>query len=146
MGTNMELWLPQSATAPVTTDTSLKEPPVAPLNGRALLVDDEELVRLTTADMLTDLGYEVVEASSAEQALRLLHDGLRVDLLVTDHLMPGMTGVDLVREIRRQFADLPALLVSGFAEVEGVDATLPRLIKPFRKDELASIIERTARS
>ncbi|WP_309737038.1 PAS domain S-box protein [Sphingomonas sp. SORGH_AS_0742] len=144
VGTNMELWLPQSAAIASPPEPKGKEDQVAPLSGRALLVDDEELVRLSTADMLADLGYEVIEASSAEQALRFLDDGVRVDLLVTDHLMPGMTGVDLAREVRQRSAETPILIVSGFAEVEGLDATLPRLIKPFRKDELASSIERVA--
>jgi len=70
-------------------------------NGRArgtvLLVDDEDLVRESTADMLGEIGYRVVEATSAEEALALIDDGLAFDLLVTDHLMPGMSGVDLPR-------------------------------------------------
>jgi CheY-like chemotaxis protein len=57
--------------------------------GVALLVDDEALVRMSTADMLTDLGFEVVEADSGEDALRLLRSSTSPDLLVTDHLMPG---------------------------------------------------------
>lgn len=142
MGTNMELWLPQSAVTAAPIETATGDSQITPLSGKALLVDDEELVRLSTADMLADLGYEVVEASSAEQALRLLGDGMKIDLLVTDHLMPGMTGVDLAREVRRRLPDIPTLLVSGFAEVEGLDAALPRLVKPFRKDELAASIER----
>jgi PAS domain S-box-containing protein len=145
VGTDIELWLPQSANAPATPAASAYEPAVAPLSGRVLLVDDEELVRLSTADMLVDLGYEVAEASSAEQALRLIDDGMVVDLLVTDHLMPGMTGVELAREVRRRHPATPILLVSGFAEVAGLDPALPRLIKPFRKDELAASVDRVAR-
>ena len=68
--------------------------------GTALLVGDEDLVRMSTADMLMYLGYSVVEASSAEEALRLVGDGMRPDVLVTDHLMPGLTGVELARDLR----------------------------------------------
>ena len=66
----------------------------------ALLVDDEELVRMSTADMLIELGFDVVEAGSAEDALQLLKTGTMPNLLITDHLMPGMNGADLAREAR----------------------------------------------
>ena len=56
---------------------------------------------------------------------------------MTDHLMPGMTGADLARAVRTR-PGIPVLLVSGYAESEGVEPDLPRLTKPFRKDELAS--------
>jgi CheY-like chemotaxis protein len=62
------------------------------------------------------------------------------DLLVTDHLMPGMSGVELIREIRARKADLPVLIISGYAEVEGIAPDLPRLAKPFRNAELAERI------
>lgn len=140
LGTNVELWLPQSAGATESPDAVPDTPPEIASSGRALLVDDEELVRMSTADMLTDLGYAVVEATSAEEAMRLIDGGDRFDLLVTDHLMPGMTGTDLVRAIRSTRADLPALVVSGYAESEGIAPDLPRLTKPFRRDELASVL------
>jgi CheY-like chemotaxis protein len=94
--------------------------------GTALLVDDEDVVRMSTADMLAELGYEVVEAPSAEEALRLFNRGLHFDVLITDHLMPGMTGVDLARAIRERLPDTPVLIVSGYAEAEGVAPDLPR--------------------
>ena len=52
--------------------------------------------------------------------------------------MPGMTGTDLARAVRAHRPDLPVLVVSGYAEVDGVAPDLPRLTKPFRKDELAT--------
>jgi CheY-like chemotaxis protein len=113
--------------------------------GTALLVDDEDLVRMSTADMLLDLGYTVVEAGSAEEALRLIGAGLRPDLLVTDHLMPGMTGVELARELRSSRPELPALIVSGYAEAEGLGSEIPRLTKPFRNAELAEILSGLSR-
>jgi PAS domain S-box-containing protein len=106
--------------------------------GTALLVDDEDLVRMSTADMLMDLGYEVVEARSAEEALRMVQEGLHPDLVVTDHLMPGMSGVDLAHDLRSRWVDLPVLIVSGYAEADGLAAGLPRLTKPFRSSELAA--------
>ncbi len=94
-------------------------------------------MRLSTADMLADLGFEVLEAPSAEDALRHLREGAAVDLLVTDHLMPGMSGAELVRMARQLRPGLPALIVSGYAELDGLAPDLPRLVKPFRIAELA---------
>jgi signal transduction histidine kinase len=136
-GTNVELWLPQSAVA---AENSRMPEPDFPMiaSGKVLLVDDEALVRMSTADMLADLGYEVVETDSGEEAMRIVGDGQRFDLLVTDHLMPGMSGIDLIRRMQMMLPGVPALLVSGYAETEGLDPALPRLSKPFRKDELAA--------
>lgn len=139
-GTRIELWLPVSLTA-----VAVEERPVAPVTtssdlGTVLLVDDEELVRMSTADMLADLGYDVVEAASAEEAMALIGQGLAPDLLVTDHLMPGMSGTQLARELRIAHRDLRMLIVSGFAEEEGIDPDIPRLTKPFRNAELAIIL------
>jgi PAS domain S-box-containing protein len=141
LGANIELWLPVSdeqAAEPGPAETA----PAAAAVGVALLVDDEILVRASTADMLDEMGYRVVEAGSAEAALGLLDGGLRPDLLVTDHLMPGMTGVDLVREVQGRLPGTPALLVSGFADVDDLDPDLARLTKPFRASDLAASLER----
>ncbi len=113
--------------------------------GTVLLVDDEDLVRMSTADMLADLGYGVVEASSGAQALELVQAGLRPDLLVTDHLMPGMSGAQLTRELHIKLPQLRALIVSGYAEAEGLDVGIARLTKPFRSDELAASLAAIAR-
>jgi CheY-like chemotaxis protein len=112
--------------------------PVARDCGTALLVEDEELVRVSTADLLAGLGYDVREASSGQEALAMIRDGLRPDLLVTDHLMPGMSGAHLARAVQAVVPGLPVLIVSGYAEAEGIDPGLPRLTKPFRHEELAA--------
>ena len=95
---------------------------------------------MSTADMLIELGYDVVEAGSAEEALQLLKAGTAPNLLVTDHLMPGMNGADLAREARAINPILPVLIVSGYAEVDGLAPDLPRLTKPFRNAELAASV------
>jgi PAS domain S-box-containing protein len=137
LGTNIELWLPLSSIAPAVADLS-RESTATTRAGSALLVDDEELVRISTADMLADLGYVVTQASSGEEALRMINGGAHFDLVVTDHLMPGMTGTDLAAAIRSIQPEISLLLVSGYAESEGITPDLPRLTKPFRKDELAT--------
>nr|WP_223799004.1 PAS domain-containing protein [Sphingomonas nostoxanthinifaciens] len=141
LGTSIDLWLPISDTDIVTSD----ELPVEVSShsraaGIALLVEDEELVRATTADMLATLGYDVVEADSAEEAIRLVEEGLCPDLLVTDHLMPGMSGSELTRSLNAVCPEMPVLIVSGYAEADGIDADIPRLTKPFRRDELATCL------
>ena len=93
---------------------------------------------MSTADMLVDLGYKVVEARSAEGALTLVNGGLEPDVVVTDHLMPGMSGAQLAHALTTLRPGLPVLIVSGYAEEEGIDASLPRLTKPFRAAELAA--------
>ena len=137
LGTNVELWLPLS-TAVVEATTVVHDIATPSIVGTALLVDDEELVRMSTADMLHDLGYTVVEAASGEEAMRLVSQGERFDLLVTDHLMPGVNGTDLALAVRSARPGVAVLLVSGYAENDGIDPGLPRLTKPFRKDELAA--------
>jgi CheY-like chemotaxis protein len=139
LGTNIELWLPLSGEAAAeTADAIAQASPAAAPAGTALLVDDEELVRMSTADMLSDLGYAVVEAASAEEALRLIRDGLRPEILVSDHLMPGMNGTDFARIVRSEYPGVHILIVSGYAESEGIAPDLARLTKPFRNNELAA--------
>jgi PAS domain S-box-containing protein len=140
-GTTVELWLPVSPDAIGSDDQIRVLPRISVARGTALLVDDEELVRMSTADMLNDLGYDVVEAKSAEEALHLIEAGVAPTILVTDHLMPGMNGEELARSLRTRMPDLPVLIVSGYAEAEGIAPDLPRLTKPFRNAELADRLE-----
>ena len=139
-GSTVELWLPVSDDL-ATDDPADKRPPETDsARGVALLVDDEELVRMSTANMLNDLGYEVIEANSAEEAMRLVDGGAMLDILITDHLMPGMNGDELARLLRARRPALPVLIVSGYAESDGIATDLPRLTKPFRNAELADFL------
>ena len=137
-GTTIEFWLPQSA-KPVNGFQPVADAAVSVTgSGIVLLVDDEELVRLSTADMLTTLGFDVVEAGSAEDALKLVEHGLQPDFLVTDHLMPGMSGTKLARMLKNIRPTIKVIILSGYAEAEGISPDLPRLAKPFRNTELAA--------
>jgi CheY-like chemotaxis protein len=137
LGTNIELWLPRSAEKPEPS-SSAPERETSQVRGTVLLVDDEAVVRFSTAELLSDLGYEVLEAASAEAALGVVQNGVSLDLVVTDHLMPGMTGSDLARAVRMLRPGVPILIISGYAESEGIEPDLPRLTKPFRRDELVA--------
>ncbi|MBR0799794.1 PAS domain S-box protein [Bradyrhizobium jicamae] len=138
LGTNIEIWLP-STDEPVQAESQQQASmPSGATLGTALLVDDEDLVRATTADMLTDLGYAVLEAASAEEAIQLIGGGVKPRLLITDHLMAGMNGTDLARLVLSELPGTQVLLVSGYAESEGVEPDLPRMVKPFSSNELAA--------
>ena len=137
LGTCVELFLPSSDEAVPPSD-QVEGSKSGPGAGVAILVDDEQLVRESTADMLEDLGFAVVEAASGEEALRLIDGGQHFDLLISDDLMPGMTGTELAREIRSRRPEARVLVISGYADVGGVAPDLPRLIKPFKQVDLSS--------
>lgn len=140
VGTNVELWLPVSGDEVETQEYVLESKQPSAASGKALLVDDEELVRTSTAEMLADLGYDVIEAETAQEALNLMAGGLRPNLLVTDHLMPGMDGTDLARRVQSEHPGVQILIMSGYAESEGIAPDLTRLTKPFRRDELQTAV------
>jgi len=104
-----------------------------------LLVDDEELVRAGTAEMLRDLGHQVTEAGDGAAALAALDDGLSVDAVLTDYMMPRMNGAELAAEVHRRRPDLPVLVVTGYAGGD-LALELPQLAKPFRRADLAGAL------
>ena len=136
-GTTVTLCLPvaRRASAPM---TPLTTSPQTHGKGRLLVVDDEPLVRLGTAEMLRDEGYEVDEADSAEAALALGPFD-RFDCVVTDYLMPGLNGVELAHRLHAERPALPILLLSGYADLEAFSA-LPYLSKPCFGADLARAI------
>lgn len=104
-----------------------------------LLVDDDPAVRDVTAAMLEDLGYGVIEASDGAAALDLLSKGIRVDLMLADFAMPGMTGGELAAAVAELRPALPVLLVTGYADERALAAvSSDRLVlKPFRTEDMA---------
>jgi len=146
VGTDVEVWLPTSDGEPDAGIIGENPVSAAPSVGVVLLVDDEELVRMTTAAMLTDLGYSVAEAASAEEALGLIREGLEPDLLITDHLMAGMNGTDLARRVRSEHPELKVLIISGYGDSAGVAPDLARLSKPFREADLSECLANLMRT
>jgi PAS domain S-box-containing protein len=142
VGTTIDLWIPEAAAPADQPGGDRREAAPAVASGTVLLVDDEQLVRDTVAGMLAELGYAVVEAGSAAAALARLDDGLAIDALVTDHLMPGMTGTELARSVRARRPETRVVVISGYADVEDIAPDLPRLSKPFRQEELAAMLAR----
>jgi signal transduction histidine kinase len=143
-GTVVRVHLPRANTAArPAADTSPTMAIHAP-RARVLVVDDDDAVRITTSDVLTELGYSVRSASCGEQALELLANDHSIDLLLTDVAMPGMSGPALARAARRRRPMLPILFISGYADPEGIagEALLGNLVrKPFRRSYLAEQIE-----
>jgi CheY-like chemotaxis protein len=141
VGTTAELWLPVADGEADKLDDRDDELPSQPRRATILLVDDEDLVRLATGEMLREMGHTVIEASSGAAALEQLAMGREIDLMITDYLMPGMRGSDLIEEARRSRPNLPALLLTGYANLaKGEAAGLPRLSKPFREADLARVV------
>jgi CheY-like chemotaxis protein len=103
-----------------------------------LVVDDDPLIAMSTADMLEDLGHHVLDAHSGAQAVEILQSGVRVDVIVTDHAMPGMNGAEFAARARALRPGIPILLTTGYAHLPlGDDLTLPRLAKPYQQRDLA---------
>jgi signal transduction histidine kinase/CheY-like chemotaxis protein len=112
--------------------------------GRILLVDDDEAVRRSTADMLREIRQEVVEASSVDEALDILSSRSDFDVIVTDFVMPYRSGSDLIRAVKSRWPGLPILLVTGYVtEVDELPQETLKLLKPFSSAELVSAIRQT---
>jgi PAS domain S-box-containing protein len=145
-GCEVEVHLPRAGAAAPAGIARAPGPGPAP-GGRAhvLLVEDEEQVRDLTRRFLESLGYRVHALADAAAALRWLDatPGLVPEVLVTDVVLPGMSGPELARALRERWPGLRVLLVTGWAEslagsgrLDGPDG-LPLLLKPFTRDALA---------
>ena len=114
---------------------------------KILAADDDRIVRRIVVAKLTGLGYEVTQAEDGQEALGLLENGDVPDLLITDSLMPRMTGLELVRNIRSSpnadLAKLPVIMLTSrqgeHDVIEGLQTGLDDYVtKPFSPDELAA--------
>jgi CheY-like chemotaxis protein len=110
--------------------------------GHVLLVEDDDEVAALVTEMLGQLGLEATRAASAAAALGALANGRAVDLVFSDVMMPGgMSGVDLVREVKRRRPGLPVLLTTAHAEAARLEAEaqgIALLPKPYGLEELAA--------
>jgi PAS domain S-box-containing protein len=140
-GTRADLYLPVAETSAEPLPRSAAAP-ISVLRPLALLlVDDEDLVRAGTAEMLRDLGHSVEEAASGDEALRKLRAGLHADVVITDYMMPRMNGAEFASRLRELRPQMPVLVITGYAGGD-LNLGLPQLAKPFRQADIASAIER----
>ena len=111
-GTTVTLRIPRPGVTPPPDTVPLTPSPAAPL--KILVVDDEPTVLEALADTLVEDGHTVLRAGSGRETLALLDGGERVDVVITDLGMPGMTGWELARALRTRWPDLPVGLISGW--------------------------------
>jgi len=141
-GTTVKLYLPLAA-PPIAREPESPGPALESGGDESiLLVEDNDLVRHTARRHLLALGYRVTEAANAAQALDLLRAAARIDLLLTDIVMPEIQGPELARKAREMRPGLKVLFTSGFAgdaalEGGGLAARAPFLAKPYQRPELA---------
>ncbi|WP_029617953.1 hybrid sensor histidine kinase/response regulator [Pseudorhizobium marinum] len=150
-GTTISLVLPvteaELQAEPAAEPVAQNEPDLQQGPLTVLAVDDDALVLMNTSLMLEDLGHTVIEAYNGKDALDVLRSGREVDLVITDHSMPRMTGAELAEEIRVAWPSLPIVLATGYAELPaGNGRKWPMLSKPFTQDQLETAIVLAARN
>ncbi len=153
-GTTFQIWLPECLD-PVETDTSDAEasrakerkPKDLAGRGRILFVEDEDSVRTIAVKILANRGYDVLEAADGEEALELARENAgKIDLMISDVVMPGMDGPRLLKEARPYLKDARIVFISGFAQEEfsdtlSQDAEISFLPKPFSLKQLAEKVK-----
>jgi CheY-like chemotaxis protein len=144
-GTTALLWLPATDVVP---QAAVKKPEAPPLPPRGafdratiLVVDDDELVRVSTSAMVEEAGFDVIEAADAFRALEVLSSSTPVSVMLTDQAMPGLNGLQLTAAAKKLRPDLPVILATGFAELpKDAQGVFRRLAKPYRLVDLLDAV------
>jgi len=112
--------------------------------GRLLYVEDNLRIADITCVMLEEVGFEIVHADSAEQALKVADEAAPFDIVLTDVVMPGLSGVQLARRLNRRWPDMPIVLTSGYSDelAAGYGAQYELLRKPFSRGVLLDCLHR----
>jgi two-component system cell cycle sensor histidine kinase/response regulator CckA len=150
-GAIFQIYLPrhhQTDAAAAARSDNIEAPAVRDLTGigTVMLVEDEDPVRIFGARALRNKGYTVLEARSGEAALELMDQTDKVDLLITDVVMPKMDGPGLVREVRETHPDMKVIFISGYTEDSfrqrlDSDSNIHFLPKPFSLKQLATKVK-----
>jgi CheY-like chemotaxis protein len=154
-GTSVKLYLPRAAEDSVLEGSTLAAnlTQFKRTSAVILLVDDDSAVREVTASILEDIGYVVLKVGSGGAALDLLDQNTKIDLVLLDFAVPGMSGVEVASQMQRKFPALPMLFLTGYADQTALgDVDEQSIIrKPYIDDELitkvdTALIKRGARS
>jgi CheY-like chemotaxis protein len=144
-GTTVEIWLRVAAAPARAAQVEQRRgPPLSQTGARILVVEDDSLVRQSMVESLEALGYLVTPAGDGEAGLRELQRE-RPHLMITDYLMPGMTGAELVQRASVAYPGLPMIISTGYADMEAVDKVIGDnyvLRKPFELSELANSVDK----
>lgn len=140
-GTCVTLYFPRGNSV-----VNIPDVPVIPIESTGqplcvLVVEDNDLVRMLTVEVLEEIGYQVLQAEDAEEALPILRSDTVIDLLLTDVGLPGMNGEELAAAAREARPELPILFATGFAEIVHIDGgelatRMAMIAKPFSIDAL----------
>jgi PAS domain S-box-containing protein len=145
-GTTFNIYLPSCDAAPQTTEVSRRVRPVGEAR-HVLYIDDEEQLVFLVVRMLERAGYRCTGMDDAREAIELVRSGpQRFDFVVTDLNMPGMTGLDVARQLLEIRRDLPVLIMTGYVRADDVAAARALgvcdfVLKPDTIDELASVVQ-----
>jgi CheY-like chemotaxis protein len=140
-GTVVTIYLPRSPGE--VADTGAAVAPSADVQGTVLVVEDSRDVADVTSSLLDQLGFRVVRAENAAEALRHLQQGIEVDLVFSDIVMPGaMDGLALAHICQERFPQIPVLLTSGYSDAaQAADGQFEILRKPFELSALENAIQ-----
>lgn len=143
-GAVFTLFLRRAPKPAATDQTAAPDAAALPQRGHILVVEDNEQVGAFSTQMLTELGFEASWAANADVALKMLAGRQRFDAVFSDVVMPGMSGIELAREIRRRAPGLPIVLTSGYSHVLANEGTqgFELLQKPYSADEITSVLRR----
>ncbi len=152
VGTNFTIYIPESQSKAEVIGTANEVVESMHKNETILIIDDEELVRTTTANIVEAYGYSVRTASSGEEAITLFHENRdALSLVITDMMMPGINGIELAKNLRKYSPDIPIIAISGVMIRDEMLGSLQSagissvLLKPFTSTKLLLCIRELLR-
>ncbi len=141
-GTTVRLFLPRGAASAPDRPVVVPTAAVAlDRRHRILVVDDNDAVRRSAAMLLRVLGYDVMQAASADEAFQITSCGLRPDMVLSDMVMPGGGGRQLAQRLHDAFPGLPVVLMTGYADETSASPDYVILSKPFTRRQLSDVVE-----
>jgi signal transduction histidine kinase/ActR/RegA family two-component response regulator len=147
-GTTVEIWLRAAGTLDAAPPVRVAARAAAARPARILIVEDDDFVRESMVSSLEALGHQVTQAADGAAGLRAL-EAAAPELLITDYLMPGITGAELMERARALYPELPMIIATGYADMKAIEQALGDglvLRKPFQLAELALSVERALAS